>query len=103
MKMNIGPMLPLTDGKLKMIELGFNVGDPVQVIAKPDKLGKVVALIEPRYDCFNYPTQLASVVVQPAGRRFTTIQYDPCELRVCRCANRDITPEKERVRVRVRA
>lgn len=86
-----------------MIELGFNLGDPVQVIAQPNKLGKVIALIEPRYDCFGGPTQLATVVVQPAGRRYTSVQYDPCELRVCHCANRDRTSKKERVRVRVRA
>jgi hypothetical protein len=75
----------------------FIIGDPVQCIAHPEKLGKIVGVIEPEFDCMGSPTRFASVLVQPAGRKLTTVMYDPQELRICKCANRN---PRERIRVR---
>lgn len=65
----------------------FNVGDPVQVVGRG--LGKVVGIIEPTYDVMGSSMRLGSVAIQPAGRKFTTVFYDECELLLCRCADRN--------------
>jgi hypothetical protein len=74
----------------------FLIGDPVQHITDRSKLGKVVGLIEPVFDCNGSPLRYASVLVRPAGKKFTTHMYDPQELVVCRCADRN---PRERIRV----
>lgn len=67
----------------------FNVGDPVQVARRPNRLGKVVGIIEPTFDAMGAATRLGSVAVQPVGRKYTTVFYDECELLLCRCADRN--------------
>ncbi len=66
----------------------FNMGDPVQVIANPNRVGKVVGLIEPTFDCFGVPIRLAQVVVQPPLKTYTSSVYFVKELILCRCAVR---------------
>jgi hypothetical protein len=66
----------------------FNMGDPVQLGTDPNRVGKVIGLIEPTYDSMGVPTRLAQVVVQPPLKKYTSTVYYVEELIFCRCANR---------------
>ena len=66
---------------------GFNVGDPVQAIGS-SVIGKISRIIECKmlYEGVIAP---ACIFVRPAGKRYTQVAFQPRELRICRCANRN--------------
>lgn len=78
-----------------MMDIPFNMGDPVQLINDPNRVGKVIGVIEPTYDAVGVPMRLAQVVVQPPMKKYTSIVYFVEELTLCCCANRALRrPER---------
>jgi len=75
------------------MDIPFQPGDPVKTVRPPVRLGTVLAVIEPTYDAMGIPTQLGSVMVTPAGKRYTSHMYFEEELDICRCADR--TPRRK--------
>jgi hypothetical protein len=73
----------------------FNPGDPVKTCASISirlTLGKVIAVMSPIMDGMGIRVNEPTVLVQPAGRKFTSIMYYEDELDLCECADR--TPRK---------
>lgn len=71
----------------------FNPGDPVKTVATlTHMLGKVIAIMSPITDGMGVGINDPSVLVQPAGRKFTSVLYYEDELAPCKCADR--TPKK---------
>lgn len=72
------------------MDIPFNLGDPVQLATDPNRVGKVIGLIEPTFDSMGIPMRFAQIVVQPPGRKYTSVVYCEEELILCRCAIRAV-------------
>ncbi len=70
------------------MDMPFNMGDPVKVVHDPNRVGKVIGLIEPTFDCYGEPVRFAQVVVQPPLKKYTSSVYFVGELILCCCAVR---------------
>jgi hypothetical protein len=62
----------------------FKMGDPVQLASDPNRVGKVIGIIEPTYDCTGTAMRFAQVIVQPPLKKYTTCIYYEEELMLCR-------------------
>lgn len=70
------------------MDIPFNMGDPVQVIIDPNRVGTVIGLIESTFDSQGNAVRPAQVVVRPPLKKYTSTLYYVGELILCRCAAR---------------
>lgn len=66
----------------------FKMGDPVQLASDPNRIGKVIGIIESTRDSMGTLMRFAQVVVRPPLKKYTSVVYYEEELILCRCAVR---------------
>lgn len=76
------------------MDIPFNMGDPVQSVSNPNRVGKVIGLIDPTYDAMGVAMRFAQIVVQPPLKKYTSLVYYAEELILCRCASRGVRAKR---------